>query len=179
MYTIIEKLGTNDEYWNDWNENFVVDLNVRFKFYTGELYITDLTNALKPGKSCTTFVISSMDYNSDQFRCEFFNWLSARQMQMGEFIQNLLADIYNTDNTGLNISKHEKKGVNTFSPLVAIKPIHVPAKWTLPHVWKAILAGQIRLGFCDGVYTDDYAYDAATNFKKGGINVVRFAKKTD
>ena len=48
-----------------------------------------------------------------------------------------------------------------------IRPIKTPEKWTLPHVWKAILSGQIYMGQCDGRYTDDYAYDAAVDFKSG------------
>src|SRR5690606_6225857 len=61
---------------------------------------------------------------------------------------------------------------------VKIKPIKKPEKWTVAHVWKAILAGQIYKGVKDGYYTDDYAHDAAVNFKTGSrIHLPSLAKK--
>lgn len=70
------------------------------------------------------------------------------------------------------------KSMNVFTPFKEIKPIKVPDKWTLPHVWKAILSGQIYEGHCDGRYTDDYAYDAAVDFRSGvRLYLPSFAKE--
>lgn len=176
MYKVIENLG-KDEMLNNWDETYVKSLNIALKFYTNCLYITDLSNALKAGKTCITYSLADIDYNNDSFHCTFFNWLTAQGLEFEQFAKNLLAGSYNTDNTGLKITIREQKGVNTFSPFVEVKAIKQPEKWTLPHVWKAILSGQIKQGICDGVYTDDYAFDAACNFQEGSISVIGLAKK--
>jgi hypothetical protein len=45
-----------------------------------------------------------------------------------------------------------------------------PAKWTLPHVYKALMNGQFSALRCTGKYSDDYAYDNAINFGKGDFS---------
>jgi len=65
-----------------------------------------------------------------------------------------------------------------FSPFVKVKPIKVPKKWTLAHVWKAILSGQITHGKINMILTDDYARDAADNFHiDKEIDLMQFARE--
>lgn len=52
-----------------------------------------------------------------------------------------------------------------------------PEKWTLPHLIRALVHGQYDDLRCRGVYTDDYAYDAAVNFQEGLIDANRLAKR--
>jgi len=174
MVNILLNLSNDDLLRN--RDNYLKELCVHLKFFANSLYITDLKNALKTGKVCKTYIVSSQNCQSS-FDFFFFNWLQRRDMKVSEFMQGLLAGNYNSAKTDLNISIREGKGIRTYSPFSEVKPIKIPSKWTIQHVWKAIIAGQISYGICNGVYTDDYAYDAASNFRQGEINVLNLAKK--
>ncbi|NEX60097.1 hypothetical protein [Noviherbaspirillum galbum] len=67
----------------------------------------------------------------------------------------------------------EGNGTNTFSPfaLDRLKPLReVPAKWTMAHAKRALANHQFRNLRCNGVYSDDYAYDAAVDFHRGPVD---------
>lgn len=151
--------------------------------------VIDLTNALQQGKTCKVFRINYAEWKHDSsITCDLFNALSDWEFTFTEFIDKLKLT------EPVSVSKWEKvvpllwledkfkiyydehKAINTYSPFVKVKSIKQPTKWTLPHVWKAILSGQITSGECTGYYTDDYAFDAAVNFRQGEISPIHIAK---
>ena len=70
------------------------------------------------------------------------------------------------------ICKSEQKGVRVYSPfaLDRLKPLkETPKKWTVKHAIRALANGQYKGLECGGQYTDDYAMDAACNFRRGEI----------
>lgn len=79
----------------------------------------------------------------------------------------------------LELFRDSKPGRRVFSPFVKVHPLPAaPAKWTIPHVIRALLNGQFADLQCTGVYTDDYAYDAAANYRQGVItNATAFARR--
>jgi hypothetical protein len=170
MYNIKNAITNEDLF--DRHEQYVKPVKVMLKVYDDSMIIIDLANALKVGKKCTRYVIRMEDSFTNKFAHDFFNWLD--DWSINEFIDSLLK---NGTFRGITVIKTELKGINVFSPFAEIKPIRVPEKWTLPHVWKAILAGQIKSAYKESQYTDDYALDAAMNFWQGKINPVELAQK--
>ena len=77
----------------------------------------------------------------------------------------------------MNLDVREIKGVNVFSPFENIKPIKLPTKWTISHVWKGILSGQIKKVICTGKYSDDYSFDNWNNYGKGERDKISFARE--
>ena len=153
---------------------------------------TDLTNAMKKG---TTVVSYSVKTLGEYGNLIITNWLH------GEFGFDLkkafdfLAGLeYPKDFRGyrqsveLEIAGHrlqiymsENPGHRTFSPfaLHLLKPLtEEPKKWTMPHVFRALVNKQFEQLKCNGVYTDDYAYDNQVNYRQGEItDAVGFVKK--
>jgi hypothetical protein len=134
---------------------------LKFVFAHGEtLYITDVTNAGRPGKVCRrTNIAISYPYSyqslADRIHC----------------IVDMLTDGEPYESVYTTPAKR------VFDPtLKAYNPLkEIPAKWTLTHVVRALLNGQAENVKCTGVYTDDYAYDAASNFGIGEINAKNLA----
>jgi len=155
-----------------YNSYYFADINAYIHFYRDSAVLIDLTDALKAGKTCKRYYIEHKEWRNEGI------WADLMNNGITTF-----KDLYNRTITGLNINTlkvttTEEKAVNTFSPFVEIKPIKKPKKWTIAHVWKAILAGQIYKGVKDGHYTDDYAYDAVVNFQSGSrIHLPSLAKK--
>jgi hypothetical protein len=170
MYEVLESC-VNRDLLNNYNERYVKNLNIRLKVYDDSMYITDLTNALKTGKTCTRYIIRMDELSSNSFAYDFVNWLDDWSFE--EFIKALKT---NGSFRTVHVSKTEIKGINVFSPFVSLKPIKQPRKWTLTHIWKAILSGQIKKAYKTMHLTDDYAFDAANNFGKGKISAMELAK---
>ena len=63
--------------------------------------------------------------------------------------------------------------------LSIIKPLKTePKKWTLPHVVRALVNGQFKELYKNSRYTDDYAWDSATNYGEGPISdVIDFVER--
>ncbi|MFA0809322.1 hypothetical protein [Microbulbifer epialgicus] len=81
---------------------------------------------------------------------------------------------------GLRLAKSEKKGVNTFSPLLLdrLKPLKViPKKWINSHVVRLLANGQFEDLRITTRLTDDYAFDAAYNFGAGSVDTNSMIKK--
>jgi hypothetical protein len=140
--------------------------------YTDSYVMYDLTNALQTGKTCTRYSITKKVWNNHEpISLDVYNKNKIRTFK--ELIQAVKADKELVD---IKVQKSEKKGIETFSPFVQIKPIKRPKKWTKAHVWKAILSGQIYKGEQNYYYTDDYAYDAAYNYKQGcSVDLIKLA----
>lgn len=152
------------------NDGYFRDINAYVEVSTQRIAITDLTNAMLPGKTCKRIVLQPEDEYSpnvmhaglDTFRAVYDTF----------FVREEKPDME------CRIWKSDLKASRVFSPFRKIRPIKTPEKWTLPHVWKAILSGQIYMGQCDGRYTDDYAYDAAVDFKSGmELHLPSFARR--
>lgn len=133
------------------------DIQAYMEVRVQQISIVDLRNALIPGRECERLVLQPHDpYSSG---CLYSGLNTFREVYEKFFVRRELPDCH--------VYASALKSINVFTPFKEIKPIKVPAKWTLPHVWKAILSGQIYEGKCDGRYTDDYAYDAAVGFRSG------------
>lgn len=150
------------------DEGYFADINAYIMVRSNRIIIIDLQNALVPGKECARLSMEYEDLYSPE--CLYSGLDTFRAVYDRFFVQREFPDccVYET----------KLKSMNTFTPFKEIKPIKTPEKWTLPHVWKAILSGQIFQGTCDGRYTDDYAYDAAVNFRSGvSLHLPSFACK--
>lgn len=144
-----------------------IDACIAVKF---NITITDLQYALTPGQQCTQIAISSDDHGS------------ARPAAHGLNTFRELYDKYYTrreaPGDGFTVYERHKESMRTFTPFKRISPIKMPKKWTVPHIWKGILSGQIYYGVVDGRYSDDYAFDSGMNFFQGrGKHLPSFAKE--
>ncbi len=152
------------------NDGYFADIKAYISVRPNRVTIHDLSDALTPGKECERLVIEAEDDCSptpvcaglDTFRDVYDKFFVRREQP------NIACHVYSS----------MRKAMRVFTPFKRFSPIKTPAKWTIPHIWKAILAGQIYQGNCDGRYTDDYAYDAAVHFREGvGIHLPSFAKQ--
>ena len=123
------------------------DIQAYMEVRVQQICIVDLRNALIPGRECEQLVLQPHDPYSSE--CLYSGLNTFREVYEKFFVRRELPDC--------RVYTSTLKSMNVFTPFKWIKPIKVPAKWTLPHVWKAILSGQIYEGHCAGRYTDDYA----------------------
>lgn len=157
----------------------------------GSLYLTDLTDALKPGKECTRFRIAqSTDRNYPEYQARNLlsilvsakflfdllmkmNWVrEERPLKNWETVLPYEPIEYTFQGVNLVISRTTVESKRQFSPFASLKPLKkVPKKFTLTHFRKMVFNGQYTGSRCTGVYTDDYAYDAATNYSQGEIGL--------
>ncbi len=193
-YKIIESFSetTLIDFTNSTDSLYIKDLNIHLKHFSGydDYTITDVTNALKTGAVCNRYAIRS---NAPHGNLVITNWLLSNFgndmnkivncIKAYEFIpeQGYYKDITITmDDYVISITKTELKSINTYSPFnhANIKPLtEIPKKWIMKHAVKAILNNQFDNLYCNGVLTDDYAYDAASNFRQGTIkNPIAFIK---
>ena len=156
---------------------YLEDDNLYVHFYHGSVKIIDLVNALKRGADCDEFTVQG-DFNNDS-ASKFFHEFQYDIKRLMSFLRALKFNKSRYGgNEGVNygeviIYKSSLKGIRVFSPfnLDQIKPLKSePKKWTITHVIRALLNGQYKSLKCNGVYTDDYAYDAAMNYRKGEIS---------
>lgn len=153
---------------------YYADINAYLYFYDGSVTIIDLTNAMKTGQKCKKYSVYQSGYGRLDFS-EFLNLIDKYDINnVNEFYNHI---VEGKEIEGLTIQQSEEKSSKTFSPFVEVKPIKTPNKWTRTHVWKAILSGQVFDGKTDYHYTDDYAYDAAYNYREGcGVDLIKLAQ---
>lgn len=152
------------------NDGYFADIKAYISVRPNRVTIHDLADALTPGKECERLVVEAEDDCSPTPVCAGLD--TFREIYDQFFVRREQPDI------ACHIYSSKRKAMRVFTPFKRFSPIKMPAKWTIPHVWKAILAGQIYQGHCDGRYTDDYAYDAAVHFREGvGLHLPSFAKK--
>jgi hypothetical protein len=159
---------------NSYISAYIQDINIYIHSFSNSLTIIDLQNALKTGLTCKRYSITLKEYNNNtNVLCELYN---NNLKTVKEIYQSITEGSFNIET--LQIETGEEKSMRTFSPFTEIKPIKKPEKWTISHIWKAILSGQIYKGECRGNYTDDYAYDATVNFHEGRkLNLIYLAKE--
>lgn len=130
----------------------------RWADYYGEVAnytLTDITLAGKAGKTCTTYYLEgNIDDISKIFEQNF---------------DDIFFDIATNNLENVKVSKTVKSAKDVFNPLnikETYKPLkEKPSKWTLKHALRAIVNHQIEDFKCDGIYTDDYAWDDAVNYQ--------------
>ena len=158
-----------------------------------KVIICDLGNALRAGATCpqVTLQFENREHNDDVGMRTMCAYLESYGVVACDF-RRLHADVmalpwvdgrygYGSIPTALGFSatRNDRKGVRTWSPFVSLAPLKaLPAKWTVAHVTRALCNGQFRELKCRGVYTDDYAGDAALDFRRGVIsNGLAFARR--
>lgn len=150
--------------------------------WSHSIILQDLTHAAKQGKTCPRVRIefANSGHNTGEGFRDLQEFLK-RFATLREVFDYGIAQSQQPKQAGSTVSFRltEVKGVRTFSPFAQFAPLDAaPAKWTIAHVVRALWNGQFHSLQCDGRYTDDYAFDAATNFGKGEIKNARaFCKR--
>lgn len=151
---------------------------VRLSVWAGQVSVTLIGDALKRGKFCPRYILSTISGHNAGL-LNFVNgqhgsrlsalvaYLEGLAFPVGRFggFEALAVD-------GLTIHKEMRPAMREFSPfnLGQLKPLpKAPEKWTLAHVVRALANGQFEDLSCNGRYSDDYAYDAASNYSRGQI----------
>lgn len=173
---------------NAYGEHFFEEAQLLYQMFSGSLRLRLLDNALCTGKTCPDF--SLHEHDGDRSKASLFNFVTeqAGEVEPQRIRQWLLAlvarangeettfEIPFSNDTGICIIRYsELPGMRVFSPFAKarLKPLKaLPPGWNLTHVRRALANGQFAKFCCNGVYTDDYAYDAAVNFQKGEIEGV-------
>src|SRR5581483_2973985 len=170
------------QFWNSIDDWFLQRDLIKTHRYSDSLCITDLADAMKPGKICEEFTLrwnrveGIPPFVHDLFRENHHDaaaiikalralpWAPAKNWRTGEPQAGWEA-IHQGE---LEIFRTELRSVRVWSPFAKVNPLPAkPAKWTVAHVVRALLCGQFSNLTCNGIYTDDYAYDAAVNFRMG------------
>jgi len=174
----IKKMFEMDEFLNQLDGTVYCETeNMKVTRWKGfdDWRITDLNNALTSGKACIEYTLKAEHgQHGNLLTTNFINARFSNDLKalwaFCESVGIVGFDSFVTE--GIEIYRSEHKGVRIFSPfnLAKIKPLKtMPKKWTLRHVYSALLNGQFSNLKCEGVYTDDYAFDDAVNYRKGEI----------
>lgn len=146
--------------------------------YENSLIVHTLDNALKRGK---TVIKHTVHFQRGSFDgSEIINkYMFFLKINFAELIKRAVANaLPDVDDISVNNLHDEEKAVRVFSPFAKPKRVNPHSKWTIDKVAKAILTGQVTQGVQDMRLTDDYAYDAAVNFRKGELfDLLGFAKE--
>lgn len=188
--------GWCSEFWNSHDTNFLQDDAIKVHRYVDSLRVTCLRGALQPGQTCVEFtlrwtrdqnhswaheLVRRHEYNFRALHDELvaLPWVAPE----GRLLQ-CKALHPDASDPNFEVYRSNLPGIRTYSPFTEVKPLKeapkkAPKKWTVAHVTRALLAGQFSGLTCDGVYSDDYAHDAAVNFHKGDFShaAVHFARR--
>lgn len=193
--------NTLKELINKANDNKPLQVNAEVIFiYKGSIYkvnnilhkiynITDLTNAGKRGKQVYMLTVrfnnSEQDNSYRTFQDLDFelihNIFSNTLLLKCEYskIPNFNTLVQTNFTTDVNVYFSTFNANNVMAQDLSLyKPLkEVPKKWTIRHVARVLINKQYKNLVCNGVYTDDYAYDKAVNFNRDEIDNLKFAKK--
>ena len=185
---IVAKGAEHPDYLNGLDALFFEELSIRYKTYAASIVVTFLDNALLAGKVCPEITIHHTGFPAD--RCAIYNWLQAEQgafsfTTLRSFLEQRFSVLFEqTDHNyyqridvaqDVAVSLALPKSTRTFSPfaLSRLKPLKsVPEKLNLTHVRRALANGQFSNLRCNSYLTDDYADDAARNFRRGPIEAM-------
>lgn len=155
---------------------------LRLQCYRDSFTLTELENAFKAGSYCPQYSVMA-EFNDMQA-------LLHRNHYDMAAVAAELRDVLTPHGEGKSVplkdggtgSWRARPSNRSFSPfdLARIKPLKAPltGKWTLAHARRAIANGQYEKLRCDGHYTDDYAGDAASDFRRGEIQMpLEFLRK--
>lgn len=147
---------------------------------SGTIRILDTTNAYKRGKTCTSYTIYSEEYEKRWEILEAFQ-LSCRAIFDACEKLPFEEDSYEAQSLmGVPVYKSVEKGVSVYSPLHLdrLKPLkEIPKKWMVTHVIRLLANDQFEDLATSSRYTDDYAYDAATNYGEGAYDKHQMIEK--
>lgn len=167
--------------------------NLKVHRFHGTIYITDVTDALRTGKTCENYSMHfrcAYDNEAEavsQFLVDFdydykniFDYLGGLEWTQGKWGGYEGIVLVDTIGNEYTVYKGAEKAIRVFSPfnLKYLKPLkETPKKWTVRHVLRLIINGQYKDLNSNLKLTDDYAYDNAVNFGKGAIaDGIDFAK---
>lgn len=137
------------------------DINAYIWCNYNSAIVIELDNAMKRGKECKRYSVYSNDVDSFAYITNELKINSPKELY--DFVRSGKEA---PGNGKLYVS--ELKGVEVFSPFVAVKPLEkMPEKWKKGDLVKALMCGQAFSATLDQRLTDDYAYDAACNFCSG------------
>lgn len=171
---------------------YIRDVNLKLHIYSGQLNVMDLNNALKTGKDCISYSINWRDCNNSIIAWNILDIFKYNVKSLFTFLEGFTFDLNKwrglneihfqiLEDTEVTIYKSLDKSIRTFSPfsLAEMKPLtQAPAKWSVRHAIRAIINKQYEYLRCKGVYTDDFAHDAACNYQQGEItNNLSFAER--
>ena len=203
------------QFWNSHDNWFLERDQIKAHLFNGSLRLTDIADAMKPGKVCEEFcfnwnwhnarppsfyrLLERHEYNLRSLFNELrsLSWQHRKHWKTGEpqadwqslTLANLavqmpkdFGQLSGDPGDNVELYRSELRSVRVWSPFAKVSPLtEKPNKWTIPHVIRALLTGQFTRLKCDGVYTDDYAYDAAVDFQRGEISgrdaVTAFARR--
>lgn len=167
------------DFWDQYDDLYFSDSLISARPYRYSLVIIDLANAMKNGKTCTRWLFSVSPWHMDTSKLSFTAYIMMAAPEcdtLAELVAWLRAGKPLQEVDGLTVSVGGQPGNRTFSPFAPIKPVKLGDRLSAATIAKAICAGQIVAGRTDGRYTDDYAFDAATDFGRGEIDVQAFAQ---
>lgn len=150
---------------------YIEDQNIRLWRGHDVVTLCDLNNALKRGSECPMLWVRSQNVETAEpdpwlFLCDRFDG------DLRKAMETLPCDPSACKAVGIEIASETRSANRVFSPfaLNRMAPLKdMPARWTLPHVIKAMANRQFSGLRCAGKYSDDYAYDDATNYGRGTI----------
>lgn len=164
---------------NQYDDLYFEGLNVSAHPYCNSLVIIDLSDAMKPGKSCTRWLFSVSPWKMDADRLcmtEYVEMAAPECDTLAELVAWLRAGKPLQEVDGLTVKTGAQASNRTFSPFAPVKPVNLGERLNASTIAKAIRAGQIVAGRTEGRYTDDYAADAAYDFYRGEIDLQAFAQ---
>ena len=164
---------------NQYDDLYFEGLNVSAHPYCNSLVIIDLSDAMKPGKSCTRWLFSVSPWKMDADRLcmtEYVEMAAPECDTLAELVAWLRAGKPLQEVDGLTVKTGAQASNRTFSPFAPVKPVKLGERLNASTIAKAIRAGQIVAGRTEGRYTDDYAADAAYDFYRGEIDLQAFAQ---
>lgn len=164
---------------NQYDNLYFEGLNVSAHPYCSSLVIIDLSDAMKPGKSCTRWLFSASPWKMDADRLcmtEYVEMAAPECDTLAELVAWLRAGKPLQEVDGLTVETGAQPSNRTFSPFAPVKPVKLGERLNASTIAKAIRAGQIVAGRTEGRYTDDYAADAAYDFYRGEIDLQAFAQ---
>jgi hypothetical protein len=164
---------------NQYDNLYFEGLNVSAHPYCSSLVVIDLSDAMKPGKSCTRWLFSASPWKMDADRLcmtEYVEMAAPECDTLAELVAWLRASKPLQEVDGLTVETEAQSSSRTFSPFAPVKPVKLGERLNASTIAKAIRAGQIVAGRTEGRYTDDYAADAAYDFYRGEIDLQAFAQ---
>lgn len=164
---------------NQHEDLYFEDLSITAHPYRSSLVIIDLTDAMKPGKTCARwlFSVSPWKMNSDRLcMTEYVEMAAPECDTLAELVAWLRSGKPLHEVDGLTFTAGTQASNRTFSPFATLKPVKLGERLNAGTIAKAIMSGQIVAGRTDGRYTDDYAADAAYDFYRGDIDLQAFAQ---
>ena len=152
------------------------------------LILTDLSNAFERAEECVEFRIKTpQEHGRSRKPAKRPEGLALESGSITALMERLKelpgeafagaehSDVYKVEKGGaqFHIYRSTQKGIRTFSALHLgqVKRLtSIPKAWNVRLAMRAILNGQVAKWQVDQVLTDDYARDAARNFRQGELS---------